>query len=576
MVYDFLRILSLTFQVVSATTPFTIDRSRVPVDVSTRSGVFRGEESFHLSVRIRTFLSLPFAQPPLGRLRFLPPKPLHHFDGVFDTREPSPACYQVRDEYNRSFWGSEMWNANTQISENCLFMSIWAPADVVNVPVMVWLFGGGFYSGSPSLQLYDGKTLAAYSNVIVININYRLGPFGFLYLPPAVPGNMGLLDQQLALHWIKNNIAYFGGNPTRITLFGHSAGAASIVGHLIAPASKRVEEKSKQLARELGCYGDDNHQIVNCIRNLPPHFISAYIWHMDLEFIEFPFGIISRDVNFFRYKDAFTALRKQDFSNPDVNFLIGLNKDEGNSWGIYYLADYFDKIEHPVLTRENMTKATDIAFAALPSFIRRAAQFVYEDVGGKCVPNGVPSKYLAKQMSKMLGDYFFSCDSLWLADQIASQNRSNETTKQNKNNVFIYYFAQHSSLNPWPKWTESMHGYEIEFVFGAPLKNSSTGYRRREVILAKKMMQYWSSFASDGYPTLLNPKRTEVWPQFTNDNRRWMQLKSGSNTRSIMEMKRKECAVWRRAKDLQYDEYREFLAKILIRLKYHGPAKRDL
>ena len=146
--------------------------------------------------------------------------------------------------------------------------------------------------------------------------------------------------------------------------------------------------------------------------------------------------------------------------------------------------------------RENMTKAIDIAFSVLPSFIRKAAQFVYEDVGGKCVPNGVSSKYLAKQVgyfyfiifntqekrislkfnssfkfmnlnfmflgdifhfsnnalffleyfqiSKMLGDYFFSCDSLWLADQIASQNRSNETTKQNKNNVFIYYFAQHS------------------------------------------------------------------------------------------------------------------------------------
>ncbi|PAV84171.1 hypothetical protein WR25_17173 [Diploscapter pachys] len=467
MVYDFLRILSLTLQVVSATTPLTIDRSRVPVDVSTRSGVFRGEESFHLSVRIRTFLSLPFAQPPLGRLRFIPPKPLHHFDGVFDTREPSPACYQVRDEYNRSFWGSEMWNANTQISENCLFMSIWAPADVVNVPVMVWLFGGGFYSGSPSLQLYDGKTLAAYSNVIVININYRLGPFGFLYLPPAAPGNMGLLDQQLALHWIKNNIAYFGGNPTRITLFGHSAGAASIVGHLIAPASKRLF-----------------HNVILQSGSLDNS------WALQRP---------ERDVNFFRYKDAFTALRKQDFSNPDVNFLIGLNKDEGNSWGIYYLADYFDKTEHPVLTRENMTKASDIAFAALPSFIRRAAQFVYEDVGGKCVPNGVPSKYLAKQMSEMLGDYFFSCDSLWLADQIASQNRSNETTKQDKNNVFIYYFAQHSSLNPWPKWTEAMHGYEIEFVFGAPLKNSSTGYRRREVILSKKLMQYWSSFASDGY-----------------------------------------------------------------------------
>ncbi|VDK50583.1 unnamed protein product [Cylicostephanus goldi] len=101
-----------------------------------------------------------------------------------------------RDTYNTSFWGSEMWNHNTPVSEDCLYLNIWTPAEAYNLTVMVWLFGGGYYSGSPSLILYDGKALALLGNVIVVNVNYRVGPFGYLFMDDdAAPGNVGMLDQ---------------------------------------------------------------------------------------------------------------------------------------------------------------------------------------------------------------------------------------------------------------------------------------------------------------------------------------------------------------------------------------------
>lgn len=213
----------------------------------------------------------------MGDLRFRPPLAKRPWNGTIDASNLSPACFQGRDTYNESFWGSEMWNANTPVREDCLYLNIWAPAEAHNLTVMVWLFGGGFYSGSPSLILYDGKALAVTANVVVVNINYRLGPFGYLYFDhPDAPGNMGMLDQQLAFYWIRENIAHFGGNPGAISLFGESAGASSIVAHLIAPGSrgifqngilqsgsldnkwsldtpKRAIEKSQQLADLVQC-----------------------------------------------------------------------------------------------------------------------------------------------------------------------------------------------------------------------------------------------------------------------------------------------------------------------------------
>ncbi|VDP50271.1 unnamed protein product [Heligmosomoides polygyrus] len=111
----------------------------------------------------------------------------------------------------------------------------------------------------------------------------------------------------------------------------------------------------------------------------------------------------------------------------------------------------------------------------------------------------------------MVGDYFFTCDSIWLADQFRKdESRSGK--------VYIYYFDQPSSANPWPKWTGVMHGYEIEYVFGVPIYNESAGYTKREQVLSDKIIQYWSSFATDGIPRLRDRKSTDIWPEYDGVN----------------------------------------------------------
>uniref|UniRef100_A0A914EQ86 Carboxylic ester hydrolase n=1 Tax=Acrobeloides nanus TaxID=290746 RepID=A0A914EQ86_9BILA len=542
-------------------------QTNIPVEISTRYGRIRGYESIFLHKRVRSFLSVPFAEPPVGEMRFRPPIYKKPWNGTIDASTLAPSCFQGRDSYNESFWGSEMWNANTQVKEDCLYMNIWTPAEGSNLTVMVWLFGGGFYSGSPSLILYDGKALALTANVVVVNINYRVGPFGYLFLDHAdAPGNMGMLDQQLALFFIRENIRAFGGDPAKISLFGESAGASSIVAHLIAPGSRgmfkngilqsgsldnkwamdepnRAMAKSKQFADLVQCNRTSISATIACLKERPAADLVAQMWNINLLFLEFPFAIVSRDRNFFRELDAFTALRKKEYRR-DVNLMIGINHNEGNYWNIYNLAKYFDVAEQPQLSLDDFHDCVNTAFSRLPEMVRNAALYAY--VAENCDHIQGKSKFYAEQIDQMVGDYFFTCDSLWLADEFDDSSGQ----------VYIYYFDQPSPANPWPKWTGVMHGYEIEYVFGVPIYNTTAGYINRDQALSRKMIQYWSSFAANGVPKLDKSNKEVDWPAYNSvKSRYWMQLKGGSHFGPIPAKKRKECNVWRNARDMEYNEY---------------------
>ena len=185
-----------------------------------------------------SYLGIPYAAPPIGELRWRPPQPVESWEGTRSCLRYGPSCPQQTSLLETALLGVG------RTSEDCLYLNVWTPARSPDekLPVMVWIHGGSFTSGSGSMPVYAGEKLAGAGDVVVVTINYRLGPFGFLAHPElskesprGVSGNYGLLDQIAALKWVRHNIAAFGGDPQRVTAFGESAGAISILDLMASP-----------------------------------------------------------------------------------------------------------------------------------------------------------------------------------------------------------------------------------------------------------------------------------------------------------------------------------------------------
>ncbi|TYS10168.1 carboxylesterase/lipase family protein [Bacillus subtilis] len=191
---------------------------------------------------VHIWRGIPYAKPPVGQLRFKAPEPPEAWKDELDTTAYGPICPQPPDLMSLSY------AEPPRQSEDCLYLNVFAPdTENQNLPVMVWIHGGAFYLGAGSEPLYDGSSLAAQGDVIVVTLNYRLGPFGFLHLSSfdeAYSDNLGLLDQAAALKWVRDNISAFGGDPENVTVFGESAGGMSIAALLAMPAAKGLFQKA--------------------------------------------------------------------------------------------------------------------------------------------------------------------------------------------------------------------------------------------------------------------------------------------------------------------------------------------
>nr|XP_056722751.1 cholinesterase-like [Euleptes europaea] len=480
----------------------------------TSSGPIRGKHLPAGSKAVTAYLGIPYAEAPVGKLRFQKPVPHKPWSHILEATNFGNSCPQIVISGTPD---AEIFNANTPRSEDCLFLNVWVPSPRPSTPaaVLVWIYGGGFFFGTTSLVIYDGAFLAATENVIVVSMNYRLGALGFLSLPPAAPGNMGLLDQQLALRWVRENAAAFGGDPTRITIFGESAGGASVNYHLLSPGSKPLFERAVlqsgtavaswvwvspeeakwralDLARKMGCTEDESSAIVNCLQEkgveeFPTYKFSAEA--LNLTFVPTTDGDFLPD-------DPQKLVESRRFQFKPI--MIGTTSDEGSVF-IFYAAPFLCTSNECILTREKLLEGLKMSLPnATDDLIQAIAQRY-----SQAEPEG-PARYRSA-LSQAWGDYLFVCP----ANKVATE------TARSGSPVYAYTFTHRSTGSVWPEWMGSNHGSEVPYLFGTLtlIPGTNETHTEAELALIPRVMRYWAEFARSGNPTPSDVGETK-WPLY--------------------------------------------------------------
>ncbi|TSK45832.1 Fatty acyl-CoA hydrolase precursor, medium chain [Bagarius yarrelli] len=334
--------------------------------VETKYGALKGEylKAKGKDTVIYSYLGVPFAKPPVGPLRLSAPQPAEQWKGIRDATKQPYMCVQDRDLSVNLTEHFSMTVEIPDVSEDCLYLNIYTPAkpsEDARLPVMAWIHGGGFTLGSAST--FDGHALAAYQNVVVVLLQYRLGLLGFFSTGDEhAPGNYGLLDQVAALQWVQENIHSFGGDPGLVTIFGESAGAVSVSYHILSPLSAGLFQHAiaesgtaaidalfttsplsvaQAVANVSGCDTSSTKQIVDCVKQLSKEDLLTFVKRVDLTFR------VTQDGQFLP-KPVNELLQNKKFNN--VPFMTGISNDEAG----YVILNPSDQWLYEIILNEYM------------------------------------------------------------------------------------------------------------------------------------------------------------------------------------------------------------------------------
>ncbi|ODN06053.1 Acetylcholinesterase, partial [Orchesella cincta] len=464
--------------------------------VQTSTGLLHGIRRNVLGKDVHIYLGVPFAQPPLGPLRFKKPISLKPWNGTYYATKQPNTCYQEHFVSFPEFRGEMMWNPNTNISEDCLYLNMWVPKTrKTNMPILIWIYGGGYMAGTSTLDIYNGEILAAENSVIVVGIQYRVGSFGFLYYGNEdAPGNVGLWDQLSAMKWAGGgSVSFHLLSPysrdymTRGIIQSGTLNAPWSI--MDAPTAKAI---AKKLANDCNCTEATEADTLQCLRDLPAQRISELQWESYSPILNFP-SAPTIDGKFLP-KHPIDMLKEGDFKKAEL--LIGSNLNEGTYFILYDYIKYFDKEGPNCLPRETFLEILDNVFGNLSSVQKDAIRFQYTHWEEPKDPCKVTEKF-----ADLVGDYYFICPTNKFAELYAEHNAP----------VYYYFFTQRTSLNPWGKWMGVMHADEIEYVFGNPL--NGTAHTREEKDLSRRIMKYFTTFAETGRP--VSEDSGEDWPLYT-------------------------------------------------------------
>ena len=485
--------------------------------VKTDKGVVEGKISS--DGKVRAFLGIPFAAPPVGPLRWKAPQPAVKWHGARDATSFGARCMQ-------STIFSDMIFRDPGPSEDCLTLNVWTPAKKKNakLPVMVWIFGGGFVAGGTSEARQDGTNLA-HKGVIVVSMNYRLGIFGFFAHPELAAespqhasGNYGLMDQTAAMQWVRRNIAAFGGDPENVTIFGESAGSISVSAQMASPLAQGLF---------VHAIGESGGALTGLYRTSPALRVSE---QQAEDFAQAAFGTTS--IASLRALSA-EQLLKADASRPahgprfvpnidgyflpesvsaiyaagkqaHVPLLAGWNKDEGSGTVLF-------APRKPTVA--SLKERAEKEFGAqAPAFLKAYA-----------ASNDAEALRVAEDYA---GDRFIAYATWqWIEAQVKTGDAA----------VYRYRFDRGSPGDPnHSAEMGAFHSDDIEYVFGNLDSRKGAAWRPEDYKISEMMQTYWTNFAKTGDP---NEANLPQWPTY-NSAGGWQVMQLNSNSQAMPDQHR--------------------------------------
>ncbi|XP_030198214.1 bile salt-activated lipase [Gadus morhua] len=503
--------------------------------VYTEGGLVEGKNirlgyKHHMDV----FKGIPFAGMP-GRFE----KPERHpgWDGILKAFEYRPRCLQLN-----------LIMTSTRGSEDCLYLNIWVPhhrSVSTKLPVMVWIYGGAFlWGGSMGANflnnyLYSGQEIADRGDVIVVTVAYRLGPLGFLSTGDSgMPGNYGLWDQQAAIAWVSRNIRSFGGDPDNITVFGESAGSASVSFQTITPHNKglfkraisqsgtalcpwAVNRNPRRLAEEVAlkvnCPTDD--RMAACLKMTDPVSLT----------MAGTIPITSSPDSPLVFNLVLAATIDGDFlpdepstlfhNAADIDYIAGANDMDGH---------LFTGLDVPTINSHLLHTPVNDVKRLLGSYTREkglagmeSGFLTYSSTWG----TNPDQETIKKTVVEIGTDYIFL-----IPTQAALYLHANATIGRS-GRTYSYLFSQPNRMGglvlPYPSWMGADHADDLQYVFGKPL-TSPLGYWPSHRDVSRYLIHYWTNFAKSGDPNRgLDVPAT--WPRFDSNSHQYLEINSEMN-----------------------------------------------
>ncbi|XP_068234044.1 juvenile hormone esterase-like [Palaemon carinicauda] len=466
------------------------------VTVEVAQGIIVGQERTQSGYTYHSFESIPFAKPPTGERRFKDPEPSEPWGGDLNATIHPPKCPQFF----------------VMGQEDCLYLNVFTPPDSIGrlepLPVMFYIHGGAYYFGTSS-QYNRGVVPLLQHDVILVTTNYRLGVLGFLSTEDsAAPGNLGLKDQALALRWVNENIEAFGGDVSRITIFGESAGAASVHYHQLIPSSaglfsgaimqsgnaftawsrgRDFQRVAQQVGRRFNCSTESSEEMIACLQGKNAHLIDEKY----VEFIEFnlqPVFFAPRVDGEYIPDDPVTLVKEGRYHH--VPTMMGINRDEGAifSQEMYWFRPVIDQLiedfpkNGPISLHLYEDEDPVNTSIAIYDYYLGGLNFEYEDLGN---------------LTMLYTDRFFGMPLDWLTQLISDEDEVYrwELRHRGENSILDLIPGINKTLSdPW-----IAHADDLPYIFHPGLFGTPTS--ERDLIVSDLYTKLWTDFAKTRNPT---------------------------------------------------------------------------